>query len=362
MINHGQEYYEEFYRCLTELIDLQAFELQPSFEGPHTWYIPYMMNDSIEYYFVLKNCRTVGNYLPESTEPVTAQFHTPSDQVPTPLLVVCQGQENLFTIWFETLERVQNCYAYHAIGHFWMEGQEQWRQLVYILGTIYDKYLFIGKEACNQTELEIMKLMECAPFRCFSPIRESMENRYPDTEDGLQYFIRLASESGNMKLKKALERFQIILKLPGFADQNGFLYRMAVRMTAGKMLSSENESTYCEIRKKIVEASSCYPERDYGEPFNSEIQANRDHIASILNRYGFEGTYPSFKKGRIHILAAEEHPFTVPELEYDDIPFRIRFMISESDSDGINSGFFRKPGSRGYVIHSFSELQDRFGL
>ena len=207
-----------------------------------------------------------------------------------------------------------------------------------------------------------MKLMECAPFRFFSPIRESMEDRYPDTEDGLRCFIRLASESGNQKLQKALERFQTIRKLPGFSDHTGFLYRTAVRITAGKMLSSENESTYCAIRKKVMEASSCYPERDYGEPFNSEIQISRDLIASALNRSGFEGTYPSFKKGRIHILAAEEHPFTVPELEYEDIPFRIRFMISESDSDEINSGFFRKPGNRGYIIHSFRELQDRFGL
>lgn len=362
MINHGQEYYEEFYRCLTELIDLQAFELQPSYEGTHTWYIPYMMNDSIEYYFVLKNCRTVGTYLPESTEPVTARFHTPSEQVPTPLLVVRQGQENLFTIWFETLERVQKCYAYHSIGHFWVEGQEQWRQMVYILGTIYDKYLFIGQGVCNQTELEIMKLMECAPFRYWSPIREPIDDRYQDSEEGLNYFICLAADSGNKKLKKALETFQTLLKMPGFGDKNGFLYRNAVRMTARQMLSSENESTYCAIRKKIMEASSFYPERDYGEPFHSEIQASRDRIASALNRSGFEGTYPSFIKGRIHILAAEEHPFTVPELEYEDIPFRIRFMISESYSDGINSGFFRKPGNRGYIIHSFHELQDRFSL
>lgn len=360
MMYPGQEYYEEFYHCLTDLIDLQAFELQPSFEGMHTWYIPYMMNDSIEYYFVLKNCRTAGEYLPESDEPVTARFHTPSEQVPSPLLIVHQGTENLFTIWFEALERKCSCYAYHEIGHFWLKGQEQWRQLVYFLGTMYDKYLFLGNEFCNETELEIMKLMECAPFRYWSPIKESIHDRYQDSEEGLHYFIRLASASGCIRLKKALETFQFLLKLPGFSDKNGFLYRNAVRMTANQMLSSENESVYHEIRKKVTAASSYYPRRDYGEAVNSEIQENRDGIASILNKYGFEGTYPSFKKGRIHITAAEEHPFTVPELEYEDIPFRIRFMISESDSDEINSGFFRKSGNRGYIIHSFRELQDRF--
>ena len=37
-------------------------------------------------------------------------------------------------------------YRYHEIGHFWRDGAEQWRQLVYMIGTIREKYRFLGED------------------------------------------------------------------------------------------------------------------------------------------------------------------------------------------------------------------------
>ena len=67
-------------------------------------------------------------------------------------------------MWFDEIIEHTNCYRYHEIGHFWRDGAEQWRQLVYMIGTIREKYRFLGEEVCNDQEMEIMSLIEFAPF------------------------------------------------------------------------------------------------------------------------------------------------------------------------------------------------------
>ena len=79
-------------------------------------------------------------------------------------MVVKQGEDNVFTLWFEEITEQLACYQYHEIGHFWVQGMEQWRQLVYMIGTIYDKYEYLGEEVCTEKELELIPLMGVRSF------------------------------------------------------------------------------------------------------------------------------------------------------------------------------------------------------
>ena len=49
-------------KCIDELLDCNAFELQLHTDesGRTDCYIPYMMNDALECYFVLKDCKITG--------------------------------------------------------------------------------------------------------------------------------------------------------------------------------------------------------------------------------------------------------------------------------------------------------------
>ena len=66
--------------------------------------------------------------------------------------------------------------------------------------------------------------------------------------------------------------------------------------------------------------------------------------------------YPLFQRADLTVLAAEEHPFTV--LESESFCFRIQYMVSvchERDA-GVNSGFFRGRGRRGFIAADLDTL------
>ena len=96
---------------LAEIFAYQVFELCIGDE----YLIPYMMNDAVENYLILKNCRMTGHYLKEDTLTVTGQIAVEEDRY---VLSVRQGEENAFTLYFETIEEQIQCFQYHRIGHF----------------------------------------------------------------------------------------------------------------------------------------------------------------------------------------------------------------------------------------------------
>ena len=127
---------------LMETFEYQVFELCKGISEME-YYVPYMMNDALEYYLILKNCRMVGEFLLEKGLETSASLARNDAGY---VLSIRQGSENALTLYFDDMEESIHCYQYHQIGHFWVEGQEQWRQLVYMIGTIYDKYEYPGEK------------------------------------------------------------------------------------------------------------------------------------------------------------------------------------------------------------------------
>lgn len=350
--------YTEIFQKLQEIFACQAFELHgPSPSGE--CYIPYIMNDQVESYLVLENCRMTGERLPGYEEETKGRILETERGY---ALVVEQGEENTFTLWFERIRQVTEFYRYHEIGHFWVEGQEQWRQLVYIIGTTYDKLEYLGEEACNEKELALIPLMEFAPFRYWSPIHEDINGRYPDSQEGLERMAELAREAGDVSYARVIGLYGW-LRVPG-------LEGVLTRILAKRLLSPRREDLYGLLWQKVVEASRNYPARDYGPVMNEKIRTERRRVTEILHQKGYTGTYPDFQRADRFVAVTEEHPFTI--LEAEDYPFRIQFLVSEStgrklgrnsgksgknsSQPGRKSGFFKGKGRRGWIENDIKNL------
>lgn len=329
----------ECYGKLAEIFEHQVFELHLGEErGRKTdFYIPYMMNDALECYLVLRDAWMTGDYLELDPEeyPIQGQLAWRDDKS---ALIVKQGKENVFTIWFTELTEVFQCYQYHRIGHFWVQGQEQWRQLVYMVGTVYEKYQYLGDAACNTEEQAFMRLIEFSPFRYWSPVGESLDDRYPSTREGALCMKEMALEAGD----KGYARLAgLYARFPA-----GFLKKKLAK----KLCSPARQGLYENIYEKIRAASLKYPKRVYGEDLDGKIFGERKRIHQKLHRAGFSGKYPVYTKGNVQIVAAEEHPFTTMEAE--DFTFRIRFMVSRCRKEkemGRNCGFFSGRGREGRI-------------
>ncbi len=318
---------------LLEVFDCQVFELCGPFErqGCIDYYVPYMMNDAVEDYLILRNCRMIGTYIADTELFQEAQIAKDESGY---VLAVRQGEENAFTLYFETIEECVKCYQYHQIGHFWVKGQEQWRQLMYMIGTIHDKYTFLGDAFCNEEELRLLHLAEFAPFRYWSPIHDSLEESYPETEEGIAAMEFFAKEAGDTAYANWIRLYRRCPKL--------------WKVLANQLLNPKREALYQLIYEKVKKASFGYPEREYEAEIQKQIEEKRKAAVDELKARGFFGTYPEFEKGCQKILVTEEHPFTI--LEWNHYKFKIQFMVSECKGENkLNSGFFQGRGRKGWI-------------
>lgn len=236
---------EEF-SMLNEIFEQQVFELCIHEEnGQKAYYIPYMMNDALECYLVLEHCRMTGEYQPEADEneeeePCSGQLEEKDGMFG---LIVRQGQDRVFTLWFRSIQKVLKCYQYHAIGHFWQEGQEQWRRLVYILGTLHDKYQYLGEEVCSREEQELLKLAEFSPLRRWSPLGDPAEPPAPSSEAGIEAMKALAREAGD----RAYERLLMLYEK--------FPFSFLGKLLAKQLTDPGRTGIYQLLEKKIQSAS-----------------------------------------------------------------------------------------------------------
>ena len=344
----------ELKQYLDEIISCNAFELHKSEETQDGYdvYIPYMMNDALECYLILKHASLTGTYRAEMKEEMSVEL---VDAERGTAAIFHQGPELVFTVWFENCYFEQQFYRYDQIGHFWVEGEEHWRRLVYMIGTICDKYSYMGCQACNDLELELIPLMGFAPFRHFSPIHDSLDAYYEEDSEGTYCMQSLAKEAGDHWFASLVTMYRI---LP--------MKRYTKQVLARAMQSPRRACLYERIFRLVEEASKQYPERIYPEHIAKDIQNQREMVIHNMKEYGYSGEYPLFHKGDIQVLAMEEHPFTI--LEWEHYSFKVQFMISEIQNGkqmlqskgnhgyAKNAGFFRKKGNRGWIARSLDQV------
>ncbi len=322
---------------LSLLAELGAFEIYgPDSQG--ICRIPYMMNDAVEIYYEFMDCACNGlleENFSENTKITIIQGDNRRG------LRMCDGTNHASWLWFRSYKKSSHFYQYHRIGHFWIEGQEQWRQLVYMIGTIYDKFTFLGEEGCNVNELEILGLVTFAPFRYWSPVEENLESRYPDAEVGVKQMLSLAREAGDDDFVKLLKRYQKMAAWP-------VIGKRVVRETIQAMIEPKRRKLYHLLYDKICRASEQWEVRRYDTDTERKMLQLRNQTDSSLKSRGYEGEYPFYKRGSKIVFAAEEHPFTVMD---DDFCFKIHLMVSETRKPAsYNDGFFDEEGACGKII------------
>lgn len=336
---------EKLLHYIEELLAWSAFEVQTKYSSRGTWdfYVPYIMNDALECILVIRNVYCQGEYLNYFYDDTTVEL-LGSEQ--RPALVFHQGTSNVYTVWFEDCYQILNCYRYDQTGHFWRTGEEQWRRLVYILGTIHDKYKYLGEKVCNEEELELLKLMGFGPLRMYTPLKDSLDDMYSDSQEGYELITKYAEEVDD---KQFLTLLKLYDKLP--LPQISSLLHSSLNLSGRYKL-------YQHIYEKMESASKKYPEREYSPELNEYISASRKEVSRIMEEYGFEGTYPLFQRKQLQVFAVEEHPFTV--LEAENFSFRIQFMVSETTASEhpMHFGFFKKTGNNGRIEETLDFLND----
>lgn len=298
---------------LEKLIDYSALEIFD--KGDHL-YIPFMMNDAVECYYRFDGITTHGKWDNKSKAEVDFQL---VDGEQKNGIIFYQG-DNVFTLWYTAVTKERHLYQYHRIGHFWVKGHEKWRRLVYIVGTMHEKYSFIGKEACDEEELELIPLVGFAPFRYWTPLKESLDGWYPNTLEGIVAMRHVAHKVGDKSFLKKMDKYEKLF-ITGKASPR------IVRKMAHELIRGRHEAIYNYINSRIDVASEKYGERIYDETTQERMEVARERVTSCFLMKGYKGDYPVLYKKNHKIVFYEEHPFIMSEFEYEDFDFKIHALF-----------------------------------
>ena len=365
----------EFLQDLKTLTDTNTLEYIFDRES-HTGFIPYMMNDALECYYSLSGCNTTGSFLMDfaaykdgwrkeahlltEEEKTKIEYIAPSDQEKRHCIIIRQGMVNVVSIWFDKIHKEYACYEHHRIGHFWVEGGEQLRQLNYIIATIYDKYMFLPEtlslKVCNEEELSLLPLTEFPPLRYYYPVKDDIFGRYPDTEEGALLMEDIAKKTGAKRL-----RFLSCLYRKLFFGNMSFPAKLEVLLNypltkyiAREIIHKRSIPVYLEIWERVKKACASYPKRVYDKESLLIMEEKRKEADSLLNNLGYHGNYPFYqketKKVYEYVTVTEEHPFTILE---GDFGFSLHFMYSKTPDSTLkdcpNAGFFTGKGHTGKI-------------
>lgn len=332
-------------------------ELWQSAEDPKDSYRwTFMYNDSVESYVLLENVSITGEY---EKEELCVDLRLLQTEDRRGISGRQQQSGVAFCVWFNKATFRAKLYSYHEIGHFWIKGWEQWRQLVYELGIIEDKKRYISEISCSQAEISLLDVLEFAPIRSYYAVPWEEGVQFSTNRKGVESFSKLLQET----MEEASTKWQQKANRTLQKVWNKFLDDPTVKRekTMEHLLGTKKGiGIYQTLRKQIIEASSIYGSRDFGEKANSEIVAKRKELEKMLCQKGWKGSYPDFHRMKgfsykqIHFV--EEQPFTTEEFQYvfhGMVSYcgRLRFRKMKkqlgTDAAGrlpVNFGFFKGCG------------------
>lgn len=347
-------------QLLEELVESKSFVIKRK-SNSDIYYIPYMMNDAVECFIKLQGCKFSDNWTKEaiafmdvvsSDTEMNEDWTIKSDYVNVKFVMqatdskkaIFLTEENgdIRSIWFEDYEIVCEFYQYHRLGHFWREHDESLRRLVYLIGTIYDKYKYLGEDSCNEKEQKLMLLLGVKPLRYFSPIDDSFDVFYDADElkklekEGMNIFIEYIDNMLKESYDGLITDFKkLLLKYNKLVNANenllNKLSRQRLEGVIQKNLLKDGRFLIINgLEKVLIEASKNYKERIYKD--DSDIKYNNMRIKcdETMKKKGFKGNYPYYFLGddkEVTAIAYEEQPFVIHELEYEKVVFSIKVLV-----------------------------------
>lgn len=299
---------------LLRLVDLGEIEVFIKSETREV-FIPHMMNDAVECYYQFKDCTTQGQWLKECQEPLSFSLVEEKEKKG---LILRQGNVNTLTIWYGQVEKVCHCYQYHRIGHFWVKGQEKWRRIVYVIGSIQEKASIVGEEVCLEGELYLAKLTGFAPFRYWTPLDISLDYYYEDSLEGILVMKEILARLGEKKLLGLVE---------GYEEDyiEGRITDRKIKRLAKALIQSQSLYNFLETETDAL--SSHYKPRVYDAAESAKMEELRKKSCQEYYKKGFQGAYPILYKGRKKVIFYEEHPYILREFEYEGFDFQVQPLL-----------------------------------
>ena len=316
---------EELEYFLDQLQQWDAIELRIS-ENSTRVRIPYLMNDAVECFLEFPSCRVQGTWVEDWKDSVTYDVLEDAGSFG---IIFYQGEVNMLSLWFEEADLHIFSYRYHRIGHRWRSqpGEDRLRRIVNLLCVIHDKRTFLGGYACSEEEEYLASLIEFAPLCFYTPIDESIEDWYPETDEGMDAMLSLCEMIGDSSYADLIEVY---------ADAEDEQREELRQQLISGLASSEHAMILMMIEHMVEEASNRWPERDYGSQEMAHIQGLRRDREEEWHNRGYQGSYPLLTRqseaGELEVVEFfEEHPYEHGDLEFDSYHFRIHEIESKGE-------------------------------
>lgn len=304
------------------LLEQGEFELlEEKTEGRISYRLIYLMNDAVESFLVLKNCRMTGEYLADYEGKIETELreykeenvksetgfgnHSEKNKY---ILVVHQG-DSVCTLMFTGLEEEVHLYNYGTIGHFWVKRYEYLRQLEYTFAIIRDKREYLGERYCNRREQKLAALADFPPlnYTCYPAVPAKyivlMEDPWNPTEEAMDVMEELVKEAGDKSLLWWLQRYRRY-------------HGKRMSRWIARLLHREKHAAVVDLlNKKLAKEAENYPRRDFGEKFNQKYQ-------NILKKA--EKRKAELESNGQKVTLVREEPFAVAR---DSVDFKVYLMI-----------------------------------
>lgn len=305
---------DEFQK-LAQLISQDQFDWLP--DGR----VVFLMNDAVESFLVFLDGKLTGNFDTDYDGELEAYLDRSGEAY---MLIVHQGTDNVFTIHFTDLKLEVHLYNYGEIGHFWVEGQEDLRQLEYKLAILRDKIQYLGDEYANDEELHLAALADFPPIMTWYAVpakyRGIPEEPWYVTEKAVCVMMELAVEAGDHSLLRILKIYRML------AEKSASMCRKQCgRYIARTLTHSSHTKVLQLLAKRLRHAAKSYPDRTYqddlehSQPFHELWLKTRKKAQELRSR-------------GVDVEALREEPFVVAA---DSITYHVYLMYR-------SKGAFRK--------------------
>lgn len=293
---------DEFHK-LAQVFELNVF--QPiTIDGEKDIHAAYLMNDAVESYFVFENSVMTGTYKDIECEQMASIDRVDDDY----MLIVNQGNENIFTIRFARLGMKTVYFDYGCMGHFWVKGYEYLRQLEYQLADVRDKLRYLGSSSCTDKEMILAKLADFPPIKRYKSVPDMYYVPYPDNvaPEAATYLIGVANDVGDGRMAGMLTKYlnnptsyrcRIIAAMlyrkshSRFVDRIIMDLRDAAKVYETRHFAKEEEERYGKVHRQAEAAMNTFIEKGFDcllyreEPFmySKDSITYKEHVMVFKN-------------------------------------------------------------------------------
>lgn len=285
----------------------------------------YLMNDTVESFLVFKNARYTGTYSVDYDDAIEYSLDADAG-----VLRVNQGDSHLL-LFFDSVEMETHYYNYGGIGHFWVKGYENLRNIEFQIAVIRDKYDYLGPSSCNALETKLAMLKNFPPLNyLFYPAVPDkyltrMENPWIVTEDALLVFEEICKDVDDYKMALLVQQYKKSILQSVDAFQNNTSKRLAKHIA--KLLARPSHKAVPDrIHALLCQAASDYPRRSFGTALDAKITTQLEKAA----RLAAELTH-----GNQTAVVYREEPF---QNDCDDITFKVYVMTMQKGVFRIHLG------------------------